>query len=52
MEYKNILLECSDAIARITINRPKQLNALNSVTIAELNTAITTIDPDGATLRK
>ena len=46
MEYKNILLECSDAIACITINRPKQLNALNSATIAELNTAITTIDND------
>ena len=46
MEYKNILLECSDAIAYITINRPKQLNALNSATIAELNTAVTTIDND------
>ncbi len=46
MEYKNILLECSNAIARITINRPKQLNALNSATIAELNTAVTTIDND------
>jgi enoyl-CoA hydratase len=46
MEYKNILLECSNAIARITINRPKQLNALNSATIAELNTAFTTIDND------
>lgn len=46
MEYKNILLEFSNAIARITINRPKQLNALNSATIAELNTAITTIDND------
>ena len=46
MEYKNILLECSDAIAYITINRPKQLNALNSATIAELNAAITTIDND------
>ena len=46
MEYKNILLECADVVARITINRPKQLNALNSATIAELNTAIRTIDND------
>lgn len=40
MEYNNLLLEISDRIALITINRPKQLNALNKETIAELNLAL------------
>ena len=41
MEFNNILLEISNNISQITINRPKQLNALNSETIDELNSAIT-----------
>lgn len=40
MNYKNILLKISDNISYITINRPNQLNALNSETIKELNSAI------------
>ncbi|AGA69422.1 enoyl-CoA hydratase/carnithine racemase [Desulfitobacterium dichloroeliminans LMG P-21439] len=36
MIYENILVEYQDQIAVITINRPKALNALNSVTIQEL----------------
>ena len=40
MEFNNILVETSNSISYITINRPKQLNALNSETITELNTAI------------
>ena len=39
MSYNNILVEKSDALMRITINRPKQLNALNADTIAELSHA-------------
>lgn len=39
MEYNNILVEIADAVMRITINRPKQLNALNGETIAELSDA-------------
>ncbi len=39
MSYQTILVEVADAIMRITINRPKQLNALNGETIAELSTA-------------
>ncbi len=39
MSYNNILVDISDAILRITINRPKQLNALNGETIAELSDA-------------
>ncbi len=40
MEYKNILFESKNKIAYITINRPKQLNALNAETIIELSNAI------------
>ena len=40
MEYKNIFLEKKSKTAYITINRPKQLNALNLETIKELNHAI------------
>ena len=40
MNYKNVLIENKENICCITINRPKQLNALNSTTILELNKAI------------
>ena len=40
MNYNNILLEISDKISYITINRPNQLNALNSDTIKELSSTI------------
>lgn len=39
MAYENILTEVRDGILFITINRPKQLNALNKATIAELSSA-------------
>ncbi len=39
MTYNNILVETTDNIAVLTINRPDQLNALNSETIAELSSA-------------
>ena len=48
MSYKNILSDNKDGICYITINRPKQLNALNSTTIAELNKAITEADNDNS----
>ena len=41
MDYNNIILEINNKISYITINRPNQLNALNSETIKELNHAIT-----------
>lgn len=34
---ENVLLEVNGAIARITVNRPQQLNALNRATISELS---------------
>ena len=40
MTYKNILLEINNRISYITINRPKQLNALNLETIKEMHEAI------------
>ncbi len=36
MEYKNIKFEKDGAVATVTIDRPKVLNALNDETIAEL----------------
>jgi len=43
-----LLFELSDAIARVTINRPDKLNALNATVIAELGDAITRIETDAA----
>ena len=42
MNYQNILATNQNGISTITINRPKQLNALNKLTINELHHAITT----------
>lgn len=44
MNYNNILVEIAENIAILTINRPNQLNALNSVTIAELSNAFNELD--------
>jgi len=44
MTYNNILVETKEAIAYVTINRPKQLNALNKETIEELSVAFTSIE--------
>src|SRR2546430_2837126 len=40
MAYKNILVERDPAISTITVNRPKALNALNSLTLRELTQAV------------
>jgi len=39
MTYENILIEKKNAIAYVTINRPKVLNALNMATMEELRAA-------------
>ena len=46
MSYETILLEIEDAIATVTINRPKKLNALNRETIQELHEAISELEDD------
>ena len=40
MKHKNILIDNKEGVCYITINRPKQLNALNKATISELSQAI------------
>jgi enoyl-CoA hydratase len=40
MTYRNLLVDVSDKIATVTINRPKSLNALNRETIQELSAAL------------
>ena len=35
--YTNILCEVSDGVARVTVNRPDKMNALNAATIGELD---------------
>ena len=44
MDYQNILVENANHIQTITVNRPKQLNALNAETIGELHQAFIAAD--------
>jgi enoyl-CoA hydratase/carnithine racemase len=44
--YENIIYEKKDGIGRVTINRPKVLNALNEATRAELGDVWDKIDAD------
>ncbi len=44
----NILIETTDRIQTITINRPSKLNALNKETILELSNAINAAESDSA----
>jgi enoyl-CoA hydratase len=46
MEYKNIKFEIEDHVALITVNRPKALNALNSETLKELESAVEEVAAD------
>lgn len=46
MPYENLLVEKKDRIGRITINRPKKLNALNIETVIELSKAFTEMKGD------
>ena len=46
MAYKNIIVEKKEGIAKIKINRPKVLNALNKETILELTKAVEELNLD------
>lgn len=46
MNFENILVDTTNGLATITINRPKKLNALNSATIAELSNTFKTLEED------
>ncbi|MGB1314635.1 MAG: enoyl-CoA hydratase/isomerase family protein [Chitinophagales bacterium] len=46
MNFNNIIVEKQTNILYITINRPKNLNALNSETISELSQAIDLVNDD------
>jgi enoyl-CoA hydratase len=48
MEFKNLLLETTDGITTLTINRPQVLNALNGDVVRELECALFELDLDAA----
>jgi enoyl-CoA hydratase len=48
MEFKNLLIETTDGITTLTINRPQVLNALNSDVVRELECAMFELNMDEA----
>jgi len=46
MQYDTLLVERSESVARITLNRPAAMNALNAVLKTELIDALATLDAD------
>ena len=46
MNFENLIVEKNGNTLHITINRPQNLNALNSATIAELSQAIDLVNND------
>jgi len=48
MNFENILVEQTNALATITINRPKKLNALNKATIEELHNTFKALEEDAS----
>jgi enoyl-CoA hydratase len=47
MSYETILVDREDTITIVTLNRPKVLNALNTLMLGELRTALDAIAADG-----
>ena len=48
MAYENILTETRGRVGLVTLNRPKQLNALNDAMMNELGAALEAFDADDA----
>jgi enoyl-CoA hydratase len=48
MTYENLILDVKDGIARVTVNRPKVLNALNEKTVREIHAVFSSLrdNPD------
>src|SRR5512143_3216936 len=46
MTYENLTVEVHDKIARVTVNRPKVLNALNERTVREIQAAFIALGDD------
>ena len=46
MPFRTLLYEVAEGIARVTVNRPDKLNALNGTVIAELGEAVTRVESD------
>ena len=46
MTFENLLIERDDAVAIVTFNRPKVLNALNTQTLTELSAAMAAFKAD------
>ena len=44
----SLTFDLTDGIARLTVNRPDKLNALNAIVIAELGDAVTRVETDAA----
>ena len=51
MTYKNLLIETKDGIAKVTINRPKVLNALNPEVLEELLHFFTEVQKDKSAIK-
>ncbi len=47
MTYENLLVDVSERIATITVNRPKALNALNPATVREMKNAFEEVSAGG-----
>jgi enoyl-CoA hydratase len=46
LTFENLIVETRDRIARVTVNRPKVLNALNEKTVREIHAAFSSLRED------